>query len=320
VSAIIPAYNAETYLAESLDSALAQTYPNLEVVVTNDGSTDGTADILRRYGDRIKVVHQSNQGLPAARNAGIAAARGQWLAFLDSDDLWDPEKIQRQAEHFRDGVDVVHSDCRVMDGHGEVTHAVFPRAITPVECVPSNLLRHNMVFVLTAVVRRTAHKAVGGFDERARRGCEDWQLWLKLAARKAVFHHVPQPLASYRVHGSNMSGDALRMFEARLYVLRAFRRDWAGYLTPFERALLQRRLYETSFQLGYGLYHQRRYAEAHRAFRQACRAKPLRPISWAYAILTALPEPDGLARTLRRIRHTAVVRTVLPSGEQTREL
>src|SRR6186713_1391152 len=96
VSVIIPAYNAEPFIRDSVSSALAQTHRDLEVIVVNDGSTDGTKDRLREFGDRIRVHEQANKGLPGARNAGAGLSTGSWIAFLDADDLWMPEKIERQ--------------------------------------------------------------------------------------------------------------------------------------------------------------------------------------------------------------------------------
>jgi len=98
VSVIIPAYNATAFLGETLDSVLAQTYPNLEIIVVDDGSTDDTPDLLGSYGDRIRVLRQANSGQATARNHGAREAHGELLAFLDSDDLWDPDKIARQVE------------------------------------------------------------------------------------------------------------------------------------------------------------------------------------------------------------------------------
>jgi glycosyltransferase involved in cell wall biosynthesis len=100
ISCIVPAYNAERYLAEAIDSILAQTYPHTQIIVVDDGSTDGTADVVARYGGRIEGHRQPNGGTSAARNRGIAAACGEFLAFLDADDLWHPEKLARQAARF----------------------------------------------------------------------------------------------------------------------------------------------------------------------------------------------------------------------------
>ena len=107
ISAIIPAYNAEKYLARSIDSVLAQTCPVDEIIVVDDGSTDKTAEIIKRYGDKVRYIHQDNAGVSAARNAGIHAATGDWIAFLDADDEWLPKKIERQVENLTRNPDLV---------------------------------------------------------------------------------------------------------------------------------------------------------------------------------------------------------------------
>ncbi|MHC5139531.1 MAG: glycosyltransferase family 2 protein, partial [Planctomycetota bacterium] len=99
ISAVIPAYNAAKYIARSIDSVLAQTHPVDEIVIVDDGSTDNTAAIIKDYGDKVRYIHQPNAGVSAARNTGIEAATGNWIAFLDADDEWLPEKIKRQVEN-----------------------------------------------------------------------------------------------------------------------------------------------------------------------------------------------------------------------------
>ena len=102
ISCIIPVFNGEVYLAEALESVLAQTYQPLEVIVVDDGSTDGTAEVAGHFRSRITYIRQSNQGSASAKNAGMNAARGEFYAFLDSDDIWDPEKLRRQIDHLQE--------------------------------------------------------------------------------------------------------------------------------------------------------------------------------------------------------------------------
>ena len=100
VSVVIPAFNGERFIGPTIESALAQTYSSVEIIVVDDGSTDATQEAVRRFGDRVRYLRQSNQGGAAARNQGISAARGDWVAFLDQDDLWLPQKLERQAAVF----------------------------------------------------------------------------------------------------------------------------------------------------------------------------------------------------------------------------
>ena len=107
ISAVIPAYNCEKYISRSIDSVLNQTHPVDEIVVVDDGSTDDTAKAIGGYGDKVRYIHQQNAGVSASRNAGVEAARGDWIAFLDADDEWSPERIQSQVELLRDNSHLV---------------------------------------------------------------------------------------------------------------------------------------------------------------------------------------------------------------------
>src|SRR3954470_1810603 len=117
VSVIIPTYNYARYLPQAIDSALGQTHAPLEVIVVDDGSTDDTPRVLEAYASRIRVIRQANQGAGAARNAGIAAARGEYVAFLDSDDLWRRDKLELQLARFREEPDLglVHAGVETVD-------------------------------------------------------------------------------------------------------------------------------------------------------------------------------------------------------------
>ena len=130
VSAIIPAYNAENTICSAIDSALAQDFSDLEVVVVNDGSTDSTRSIIEGYGSRITMVNQENRGASAARNAGAQAARGEYLAFLDADDLWGADKVSRTcaALDSNPGASLVFSDYRQMTGDREAGSFTFGAA------------------------------------------------------------------------------------------------------------------------------------------------------------------------------------------------
>jgi len=120
ISVVIPSYNYARFVREAIDSALAQTYPPLEVIVVDDGSTDATPEVLASYGDRIRVIRQRNEGVARARNAGIATARGDYVAFLDADDVWHPRKLELQIARF-DGdpsLGLVHCGVEMFDGDG----------------------------------------------------------------------------------------------------------------------------------------------------------------------------------------------------------
>ncbi|MFO7698185.1 MAG: glycosyltransferase [Anaerolineae bacterium] len=205
VSVIVPAYNHAPYVRECIDSALSQTYPDVEVVVVDDGSTDGTYEILQTYGDRITLIRQENAGTQAARNTAIRASTGEFLALLDSDDMWLPEKLEKQIPLFGDPqVGLVHSLAYSRPENAGYAPEVatigapLPDGSDPFE----SLLLRNTIPALTAVWRRGCPgRSPDCFDETFV-GVSDLELWLGIALLWRIVC-VPEPLAVYRTHASN---------------------------------------------------------------------------------------------------------------------
>ena len=220
VSAIIPTYDYARYVGEAVESVLAQSFHELEILVVDDGSTDETADVLRAFGERIRCIRQEHRGLAAARNTGIRAARGRYVAFLDSDDLWLPEKVTLQVARLEaePAVGLVYSEA-ILFQEGSPTTETLHRYWAP---HPSGrilpwLVRQNVVPSPTPMVRRDLFERVGLFDETLS-GCEDWDMWIRIA-RVSAIAYVDQVLAKYRMHQANMSLDHERMMTNGLRVL-----------------------------------------------------------------------------------------------------
>jgi len=213
VSVIIPCYNQARLLSEAIDSALAQTYPNLEVIVIDDGSTDDTAEVAARYGNRIRFVRQANAGLPAARNRGIAESRGSIIGLLDADDRWLPANVDVKVPAFLDQtVGAVHSSYRKFpDG---CPGAGVTRKIDGAESDFHELLMRNSLGApMSVMFRRTAFEAAGRFDPTFRQGAEDWDLWLRIAACWRIVG-MAEITAEYRLSPTSMSRDYNRMYRA----------------------------------------------------------------------------------------------------------
>jgi glycosyltransferase involved in cell wall biosynthesis len=199
VSIIVPAYNAAATIAGAIDSALAQQFGGFEVIVVNDGSTDATAHMLDGYGDRIRIIQQPNCGAVAARNAASRAAGGEYLAFLDADDLWLPEKLKLTVEALdRSPRAVAAFSDHIVESSGK------REIVQRTNSSPSlaELLSGGdaiVIYPTTAVVRKSVFDACGGFEERfgRRPGFHDTYLWLRLREH-GEFVHVPVPLAIYR--------------------------------------------------------------------------------------------------------------------------
>lgn len=212
VAAIIPAFNAERYLAEAVDSVLAQTL-EVECIVVDDGSADATAVVAEAYAGRVRVVRQPNRGVSAARNAGARAARAPLLAFLDADDWWLPEKIGRQLEeHRRTGAPAVLCGLAMTDARGTPTGRVLLPPRHP------DLLARLLLFdgtelpscSSTLLVTREAFEELGGFDERLGMSA-DWSWTVAYLLRFGLPAAVEEPLTRYRLHDANMSRSVDRL-------------------------------------------------------------------------------------------------------------
>jgi glycosyltransferase involved in cell wall biosynthesis len=210
VSVVIPAYDIAEYLPMAIDSALAQSYPRLEVVVVDDGSTDDTPAILAGYGDAIVTVTQENRGLASARNSGIRTARGTYVALLDGDDLWLPARIERLVEKIESDPDfgIVTSEMYMIDEdvlterrlYAQQRKRPFPiekdRQIAEIACF-------NFMCV-SALMRRDLVIEQGLFTDGMRRA-EDYDLWIRLLLAGSRAGFVDEPLGYYRIRAGSLS-------------------------------------------------------------------------------------------------------------------
>lgn len=242
VSVIIPAYNALRFLPATIASVLAQTFQDFEVVVVDDGSADGTATWVRGHSDpRIHLVEQSNQGAAVARNAGIANATGEYIAFLDADDLWEPTKLAQQVACLdtRLEVGLVHTAIRYIDEHGDKVNRVLGvRGSGEVwrEVVIYNPVRCGS----TPLVRCDCFRTVGVFDPDLS-FAEDWDMWIRISARYH-FAVIDQPLVLYRQHETNMTKGYQAIMPNFIKVIeQAFRN------APVDSAFLKREAYGRAY-------------------------------------------------------------------------
>ena len=198
ISCIIPAYNAATYLGEAIESVLGQTLPPRQLVVVDDGSTDGTAGVAARYGPGVLVLRQANQGRAVACNAGLAAAQGDFIAFLDADDLWRPEKLARQVERFRRRPTLDY--CLTL-----IQNFVSPELAGRGDGLDPTLFQPRPGFVLpTLLARRALFDQVGGF-RRELRHAHDTDWFLRARAGGAAVDMLPEVLVRRRLHLQNLS-------------------------------------------------------------------------------------------------------------------
>jgi glycosyltransferase involved in cell wall biosynthesis len=201
VSIVIPCYNAEEFVGEAIDSALAQTYEPTEVIVIDDGSQDNSPGVVRSYGDQITWRQQENQGAPAARNHGLRLASGRFVKFLDADDALYPEAVETQVEQTREISDeraIVFGDGRLTDEDLTVTDTTNCRARRDGEDLIAYILRSNPQTSLPLHLRSLLEE-VGGFDEQLPRA-QEYDLHLRLALAGVGFRYRPAPVGMIRQH------------------------------------------------------------------------------------------------------------------------
>ncbi len=206
-SVVIPAYNAAHTIEKTLDSVLAQTVPPSEILVVDDGSTDTTCDVVSRYGDQVRLLMQDNAGPAAARNHGIRRASYDWIALVDADDTWLPEKSEIQLPYCMPDVGVVH--CYEIEEDIELESEVIDF---------KTLWKHNYIGTSTVVLNRKTLAEVGEFvEDRAMMCAEDYNLWLRIVASDYRIVTVKKALIHYTPAEGNLSGQYERVIKAELH-------------------------------------------------------------------------------------------------------
>lgn len=223
VTVVVPTFDGAAFVRETLESVLAQTYRPFEVVVCDDGSTDGTVAILREFGDRIRVVEQQNSGVAAARNRAAREARGELLAFLDHDDLHEPHMLETLVPKLLGdpSLGLVYADAWVIDSAGHL-RGQRGRFLRYAEGhVFDALLHGNFIPVETTLLRASLYAELGGCDTSLRY-LEDYDLCLRVARRARIGFH-PEPLARYRIHDHNLSHELEPMLVEWLRLIETLR-------------------------------------------------------------------------------------------------
>jgi len=272
VSVIMPVHDRERYVREALGSVLAQTFDDFELIVVDDGSTDGTAAAVAAVRDpRLRYLTQPHRGVAAAMNTGLAAARGRYVARIDSDDVWLPDLLATQVAvlEVRPEVGVAYARGQGMEADGTLTTHVWGIAPRHPDDALASQLYGDFTCNITTVARRACLERAGGFDESLA-AHEDWDLWLRVS-RDASFAFTDRVLARFRWHDANLTGpgraDAARVLDQRELVLDRF---FAAPDTP-ARALAMRAVAYRNLHVGTGLVYLGRheYRRAIAAFGRA---------------------------------------------------
>jgi glycosyltransferase involved in cell wall biosynthesis len=301
VSVVIPAYNTARYIPATLNSVLSQTIKEFEILVINDGSPD-TFDLefaLRPYGSRVRYIKQENRGPSAARNVGIREARGKYVAFLDSDDLWFPEHLANQVSALENdpSLGLIYSNGIHVADEWPISIA-FERTPQQEPVTFESLLREDCTVGTSGTVAvRQAILEAGLFDEGLRR-CEDFDLWLRMAHR-GVRMTFTRNIQIYHRLANGLSGNPILMKQGRADVYR--RAGLLPKITESQRQTIQRKISEIEHEIQVEIIKELllsgRYDDARRAAQQAARTAP----TWKLrAVVIGLRFFPGLVRKLYR--------------------
>jgi glycosyltransferase involved in cell wall biosynthesis len=294
ISVVVPAYNAGRWIEDTLRSVLDQTLGPRDIIVVDDGSTDDTAERAARFGEVVTVVAQPNGGPPAAYNRGFELATGEYVAMCPADDLWEPRKLEWQAETLaaNPDVDIVFGGADFFGlRDGEHPHPSRP-GLQDNSGFLREMYRDDLIAAPTAVVRRELHQRLGRFDESL--PSEDYEFWLRALCDGARFYYEPRLLVRLRVHGGNVSLRALEITEMN-HQLRERYADAVGDPDLVKRLLAQDLRVIARCHFGAGSPD-----DARSAYAKSMRYTPSVEAA-AGALLLASP---GLSRALTRVNRT----------------
>ncbi|MGH7029686.1 MAG: glycosyltransferase, partial [Stellaceae bacterium] len=282
VSVLIPAYNAQPYIGDTLKSALGQSFRSFEIIVVDDGSTDDTRAIAENFGRHgVVVLSQSNAGPAAARNRALSRARGKFIALLDSDDIWEPDCLQTTVQFLdqHPEVSIAFCDSRFF-GETKFAGKTFQEVYPPCPPITFAKVAGCVSHVcLDAILRREVFDRIGGFDE-ALRAAEDFDLWLRALHAGCRIEPLPRVLVRYRRHADSISAHSTLADSAALQALA----KWRGRacLDTEEQEAVERTCSHMRFKLDvrYAVdhIHKGEFSLARAALRRACAYRP----KWRY--------------------------------------
>jgi hypothetical protein len=307
-SVVIATHNAARSIAEAAESALSQTLPPLELIVSDDGSTDATEEALAPYRDRITYVRREHGGVASARNAALELARGEFFAVLDADDRYLPERLEALGElaRARPDLDILCTDAFLE--HERRVVGTFGEAC-PFEMVDQRAAILQRCFCPWPAVRRTTLIAAGAFDESLRTG-SDWECAIRLLYSGAAAGLVDEPLYSYRVHGNSLTADRVRTLQDRVEFLERAGRSYE--LSEAQRTALARSLRSQRATLVLTEAEAALRGRTHDARSRALAAvrSPGVAMRSRIAAAAAVVAPRTAARALARRRHSRLGRSV----------
>lgn len=243
LSIIMPCLNAEKYLTEAIENALSQSFQDFELIIIDNGSKDRSLELIKSYikDPRVKFLECKEAGVSAARNTGIAAAKGKYLAFLDSDDVWYPQKLEKEISFLEKHPEYIgsYSSVDYIDKNGVLLDKSYGKSIGYTGEIYMNLLQGNLIQNPSPILKTEAVKELGAFDTKLSYG-EDWDLFIRLAYKGPFYYH-PEALCAYRKHTeqTTQTHDVKSREEQALYLLEKNFKNLSCYLKKFSKLNLE---------------------------------------------------------------------------------
>ncbi len=302
VSVVIPTYNCAQYITEAVESVLNQTYKDFEIIVVDDGSRDNTKEVIKRYLNKIKYIYQQNSGPSAARNRGIKEAKGEYIAFLDADDIWLPQKLELQIKFMEKEVGLIFSDMILFNEKGIIKNSFLKEklffnklSIKPLSStekviydnVFNALLQENFIPTNTVIVKKECFNKVGFFDETLF-SVEDRDMWLRIGLFYDI-GFINFPLVLKRFHETNISANQELALKSRLKVMKKFLNY--SNLPIKSKKIIKQTINKIYFDLGYLYFTYEKFPLSRIYFRKFLKENPFIFKPWIYILLSVLSTP-----------------------------
>jgi len=302
ISIIIPTYNYAQYICEAIESVLNQTYKDFEIIVVDDGSTDNTKEVIKPYLNKIKYIYQQNSGPSSARNRGIKEAKGEYIAFLDADDIWLPQKLELQIKFMEKEKEVglIFSDMILFNEKGIIKNSFLKQKLffnkLPIKPLSSTekviydnvfnaLLQENFIPTNTVIAKKECFNKVGFFDETLF-SVEDRDMWLRIGLFYDI-GFINFPLVLTRFHETNISANQELALKSRLKVMKKFLNY--SNLPIKSKKIIKQTINKIYFDLGYLYFTCEKFSLSRIYFRKFLKKNPFMFKPWIYILLSVLP-------------------------------
>jgi glycosyltransferase involved in cell wall biosynthesis len=300
VSVIIPTYNSARYIEEALESVFEQTFQDFEIIVVDDGSSDETREILKKYGDRVKYLFQENSGPAGARNRGISNARGKYIAFLDADDLWLPTKLEKQLSLFRQRahLGMVTTGACSFDEKGVYGFSANKRKTLMMGNIARNIFLRSNLGTPTVMARKEVFDNIGLFEENIRQA-EDDNMWIRIAAHYDI-ELIDEALIKVRNHPRRMTLNKSELLGSVQESIRLLKTKYGETVRKKIEKAIPIKIAQVQFAVGYSHYESGNYREARKAFLNGAYHRIWYWKNPLYLILTFIP--SSLTIMLRSLK------------------